>query len=99
LPDTFPIHNDLKQGGVLSPLFFNFALECTVKKVQENLVELKLNGTYQLLLCTDVNPFIKKNTGTPSDASEGVDLEVNTEKAKYTSMLLSLRQNSGQIRI
>jgi hypothetical protein len=101
LSDTFPTQNGLKQADVLSPLFLNFALEYTIRKVQENLVELKLNGTYQLLLCTDVNPFwsnintIKKNTETPTDASEGVGLEVNAEKTKYTSMLMSLHQNSG----
>jgi hypothetical protein len=26
LPDSFPIQNGLKQGDVLSPLLFNFAL-------------------------------------------------------------------------
>jgi hypothetical protein len=34
--DELPIHNGLKQGGALSPLLFNFALECAIKKVQEN---------------------------------------------------------------
>jgi hypothetical protein len=27
LPESFSIQNDLKQGDVLSPLLFNFALE------------------------------------------------------------------------
>jgi hypothetical protein len=31
----FPLWNGLKQGDVLSPLLFNFALEYTIKKVQE----------------------------------------------------------------
>jgi hypothetical protein len=37
LSDNFPIKNGLKQGDdALSPLLFNFALECAIRKVQEN---------------------------------------------------------------
>jgi hypothetical protein len=31
LSAMFPIQNDLKQGGALSPLLFNFALEYTLE--------------------------------------------------------------------
>jgi hypothetical protein len=47
------IHNDRKQGENLMPAPFNFALEYEIKKVQESQVELKLNGTHQLLVCAD----------------------------------------------
>jgi hypothetical protein len=43
--DSFPVQNDLKEGYVLLPMIFNFALECAIKQVQENQMGLKLNDT------------------------------------------------------
>jgi hypothetical protein len=98
--DKFPIQIGLKQGDALLPLFFDFALEYTIRKVQENQVELKLNGTHQLLVyADDVNLLgdnadtIKKNIKTLIHVSK-VGLEVNAENTKYT--LLSHHQNAGQ---
>jgi hypothetical protein len=103
LSGSFPIQNGLKQGYALLPLLFNFAIKYTFRKVQENQVGLKLNGTHQLLAYTDdVNLLgdnidtIKTNTETLIDASKEVGLEINVEKPKY--MLLSHHQNVGHNR-
>jgi hypothetical protein len=65
-----------------------------MRKVQENQMTLKLNGTYRLLVCV-VNLLggntetIKKNRETLTDASKEVGLEVNAEKIKYVYVAVS----------
>jgi hypothetical protein len=69
LSDVFLIKNSLQQGDALSPLLFNFALECAIRRVQAEQEGLKLNHTHQLLVYVyDVNVLggsihtAKKNT-------------------------------------
>jgi hypothetical protein len=102
--DRFPVQNVLKLEYSLSPLLLNFALEYdAIRKVLENQVGLKLNGTHQLLahaaglnlLDNDIDT-IKISTETLIDASKEVGKEVNVENTKY--MLVSRDQNAGQNR-
>jgi hypothetical protein len=59
LSGMFRIRNGLIQGEALSPLLFNFALECASRIFQVIQGGLKLNGTHQLLAyADDVNTYI-----------------------------------------
>jgi hypothetical protein len=79
LYNAFPIQNGLKQGDALSPLLFNFALEYTIRKVQENKERL-INADNVNLLGEIINrPTIQKST----EASKKVGLEINADKIKY----------------
>ena len=85
----------------LFSLFFSFALEYVIRRVQVNQDGLKLNGTTQLLVyADDVNILgvsiytVMKNTEALVVASKEIGLEVNTVKTKHTAM--SWYQNAGR---
>jgi hypothetical protein len=96
--DGLPIQNRLKQKDALSPLLLNFALKYDIRKIQENQVGLKLNGTHQLLAYgNDVNLLgdnintTTRNLETLIDASKEIGPDINIEKTKY--ILLPRHQN------
>jgi hypothetical protein len=83
------------------PLLFNFALEHVIRKVPENRVKLKLNGTHQLLvsaddvnLLGDTTGTIKKNTETLNGARKEAGIENNADRTKY--VVISCHHNAGQ---
>ena len=91
----------MKQGDALSPLFLNFALEYTIRRVQVYQDGLKLNGNHQLLVYGDeVHTMgrnihtIKKNKEALVAASEEIGLAVNADKTNY--MVKPHDQNAGQ---
>jgi hypothetical protein len=83
-------------------LLFKFALEYTIRKVQEKEVGWKLYGTHQVLVYADdanllgdnIDTIKRNNTETLNEASKEVGLEVNAEKTMY--IWLSRHQNAGQ---
>ena len=91
-PYMFPIRNALKLGYVLSPLFFNFALEYAMKMVQVP-GRLKLNGTHQLFVyADDINILggsvhtINKNSDILLFVIQETGLDVNADKTNYVVM-------------
>jgi hypothetical protein len=64
LSDSFTIQNGLNQGDALSSLLFNGPLEYGIRKVQENQVGMKLNGTFPLLAYADDVNLLGNNIPT-----------------------------------
>ena len=93
-------NTDSKKGDALTPLLFNFALECAIRRLHVNQYGMKLNGTHQLLVYAgDVNIMgrsiysIKKNPEAIVVASKEIGIEVNADKTK--NMVMSRGKNAG----
>jgi len=106
LSDVFPIRNGMKQGGDLSPLLFNFALEYDIRRVQVSQDGLKLNSKHQLLVYVDdvnilgVSEHItKKNTEVLVVGNKVNGLELNAEKTKYGHVSRSVCRMKHNIQI
>ena len=74
-------------------MFFNFALDYAIRRIQVNQDGFKLNGTYQILFyANDVNNTdgsvlsMKRNTETVAGASKETRLEVIAVKTKCMVM-------------
>jgi hypothetical protein len=68
LSDTVFIRNGLKPGDALLPLFFNFALEYAIRRIQVIQSGLKLNGTHQPLVHADGKPTYRKGKSRSFDS-------------------------------
>jgi len=91
----------LKQGDVLSPLLFNFALENAIRRVQVNQDGFILNGTHQVLVYAgDINILggsvhaIKKNTEAFIVTRWENGLEENADKITYMVMSRECKMKS-----
>jgi hypothetical protein len=80
-------------------LLFSFASKCTIRKVQENHVGLRLNWTHHLLVFADDVDLLGNNVGTLkktpetlNDASKEVGLEINAEKISICFCLVTRMQ-------
>jgi hypothetical protein len=83
----FSINNGLKQGDALTPLLFNFDLECAIRRAQINQDGLKLKGTHQLLVYANKVSMlggsvqtVKESTDALVVASKESGLDVNSER-------------------
>jgi hypothetical protein len=102
LSHGFPIQNSLKQGDVLPPVLFNFALNYVIWKVQEHQEGLefmeRISSRFvltMLIYWVKTQITIITNKEALLQANMEVGLEVNTKKTKH--IFMSCHQNAGKI--
>jgi len=64
------LDNSLKHEDALSPILFNLALECAIRRVQVNQGGLKLNCTHWLLVYADGVNILRESMHTIKDNAE-----------------------------
>jgi hypothetical protein len=102
LSDTFPIKKYRKKGDALSPLLFNFVLQCVIRKDQANQEKLKLSVTYWHLAWADYVKLPSENMRPVRNKKEAVlvaskDIGPEARNAERTEyMFMSHEQNAGQ---
>jgi hypothetical protein len=79
LYDNFHLHNGIKQGDIYSPFLSNLALEYAIRKVQENHVCPKVNGTHQLLVYADDVNLLGDNVDTVALQTRHNTIKNNTD--------------------
>jgi hypothetical protein len=68
--DKFFYSEWAEKGDDLLILYFNFALEYAIKKVEGNRISLELNGTYQLFVYADYVNLLGDSENTIKEYSE-----------------------------
>jgi len=64
------LENSLKHADALSPILFNVALECAIRRVQVNQGGLKLNCTRRLLVYADGVNILRESMHTIKENAE-----------------------------
>jgi hypothetical protein len=67
LSSSFPIENGLKQEDALSPLLFNFYLECAIREVQETNLGLDMNDIHYRLAYVVDTIYFRKGEGSEEE--------------------------------
>jgi hypothetical protein len=97
----FPAKNGLKQGDALMPLFLNFALVYSIRKVYAQINGLKLNVTHCLCFMMIILIYWRGNVHTVMKNTDAFlrnikesGLEIHAYKSKY---IMKYRDhNAGQ---
>jgi len=80
----------LKLGDALSPLLFNFDIDCAVRSVHVNHEGFKLNGTFQfsvVVACKETGPDVDadktKYMVMSRDQNAGQSLNIKIDKSSF----------------